>query len=83
VKGTYIFGISASQRVDMTIDRGQATWARPGMMGRPFFHLGNRVFYPSGAPSVRIRFSGERESVTMPINDPAIVLIARRKQAPP
>jgi hypothetical protein len=82
VKGTYIFGISASQRVDVTIDRGQATWARPGMMGRPLFHLGNRVFYPWGAPSVRIRFSGESESVTMTINDPDIVLIARRKQAP-
>jgi hypothetical protein len=82
VKGTYIFGISASQRVDVTIDRGQPTWARPGMMGRPLFHLGNRVFYPWGAPSVRIRFSGEDESVTMTINDPDIVLIARRKQAP-
>jgi hypothetical protein len=30
---------------------------------------------------VRIRFSGESESVTMTINDPDIVLIARRKQA--
>jgi hypothetical protein len=31
--------------------------------------------------AVRIRFSGESESVTMTINDPDIVLIARRKQA--
>jgi hypothetical protein len=86
VKGMYIFGISASQRVDVTIDRGQATWARPGMMGGmmggPLFHLGNRVFYPWGAPSVRVRFSGESESVSMTINDPDIVLIARRKQVP-
>ena len=52
------------------------------MMGRPLFHLGNRVFYPWGAPSVRIRFSGESESVTMTVNDPDIVLSARRKQPP-
>jgi hypothetical protein len=41
-----------------------------------------RVFFPWGAPSVRIRFSGESESVTVTINDPDIVLIVRRKQAP-
>jgi hypothetical protein len=82
VKGTYIFGIATSQRVDVTIDRGQATWARPGMMGRPLFHLGNRAFYPWGAPSVRIRFSGESESAAMTVNDPDVVLVAHRKQAP-
>jgi hypothetical protein len=75
VKGTYIFGIATSQRVDVTIDRGQATWARP------LFHLGNRAFYPWGAPSVRIRFSGESESAAMTVNDPDVVLVAHRKQA--
>jgi len=52
------------------------------MMGRPLFHLGSRVFYPWGAPAVRIRFAEEDGSVTMAINDPDVVLTTRRKQTP-
>jgi hypothetical protein len=82
VKGTYVFGRGMSQQIDVTLDHGQATWARMGMMGRPLFHLGDRVFYPSGAPAVRIRFAEEGGAVTMTINDPDVVLAAKRKQQP-
>jgi hypothetical protein len=82
VEGTYVFGRAKSQQIDVTVDHGQAIWARTGMMGRPLFPLGNRVFYPGGAPAVRIRFAQEGGSVAMTINDPDVVLVAHRKQGP-
>ena len=81
VKGTYIFGTGMNQRIEVTVDHGQATWTRAAMMGRPLFHLGDGIFYPWGAETVRIRFAEEDESVAMIINDPGVVLIARRKRA--
>jgi hypothetical protein len=77
IRGTYVFGRAANQRIELTIERGQATWTRSGMMGRPLTHLGNRVFSPWGAPAVRIRFIQEEGSVKMTINDPDLVLVAR------
>jgi hypothetical protein len=79
LKGTYVFGLAANQQIDVTIDNGQPVWTRKGMMGRPLFHLGNRLFYPWGAPSVRIHFSLDAESAVMTINDPDVVLVAKRK----
>jgi hypothetical protein len=80
VKGTYVFSHGASQRIDVTVENGQATWTRMGMMGRPLFHLGDRVFYPWGASAVRIGFAEEGGAVAMTIRDPDVVLVARRKQ---
>jgi len=87
VKGTYIFGRAANQRIDVTIDNGQALWTRAGMTGRPLFHLGDRTFHPLGAPDVRIRFvesqspaaiPAQNPTVTMNITDSAMVLTATR-----
>jgi hypothetical protein len=50
------------------------------MMGRPLIHLGNLVFYPAGAQSVRIRFAKDKGKIVMTINDPELVLTARRRQ---
>jgi hypothetical protein len=88
--GTYLFGIGASQQIDVTPERRESvstmyspvTWTRKGMMGRPLVHLGDRSFYPAGAPSVRIRFTEEGESMVMTIYDPGVVLIAQRKPGP-
>jgi hypothetical protein len=83
VKGSYIFGRAANQRIDVTIDKGQATWTRAGMTGRPLFHLGDRTFHPLGAPDVRIRFlestSGADPATTMTVTDSTVVLTATRK----
>jgi hypothetical protein len=49
-------------------------------MTRPLFHLGDRVFCPAGAPSVRIRFTEDAGTVLMTVTDVALVLTARRKQ---
>src|ERR1700676_78645 len=86
--GTYVFGFGASQQIDLTAERRESvssmysplTWTRKGMMGRPLVHLGDRSFYPAGAPSVRIRFAEEDVSVVMTIYDPEVVLVAHRRQ---
>jgi hypothetical protein len=92
VKGIYVFGRGANQRIEVSIDKGQATWTRAGMTGRPLFHIGDRNFHPLGAQEVRIRFA-ESESpaaatsvsaisipiITMTVTDCVTVLTATRK----
>jgi hypothetical protein len=86
--GTYVFGLGMSQQIELTVDERQGasslysplTWTRNGMMGRPLIHLGDLVFYPAGAQSVRIRFAEDKGNIVMTINDPELVLTARRRQ---
>lgn len=86
--GTYVFGLSANQRIDVTAERREGvssmysllTWTRKGTMGRPLVHLGDRAFYPAGVPSVRIQFAVEAASVTMTVRDSEVVLVAQREQ---
>jgi hypothetical protein len=86
--GTYVFGLGVSQQIELTIDQRQGassmysplTWVRKGTMGRPLIHLGDLTFYPAGAPSVRIRFAQDKGSIVMTVNDPELVLTARRRQ---
>ena len=80
IVGTYSFGVAASQQVDVTFEQGKLTWARKGMMGRWLVHLGDRTFYPIGAPAVRIRFAEDNGAVEMTIHDPDLVLTARRRK---
>lgn len=79
LQGTYVFGIATNQVIDITFERGSLNWTRKAMMGRPLVHLGDRVFYPVGAPSVRIQFAGDEKSMAMTVSDPQPVLTARRK----
>jgi hypothetical protein len=90
--GTYVFGLGVSQQVELTADLKmyanskmythppQLNWTRKGTMTRPLFHLGDRVFYPAGAPSVRIRFTDDAGTVLMTVTDADLILTARRKQ---
>jgi hypothetical protein len=88
--GTYVFGTGASQQVEITADPKlygtkmypappPLTWTRKGTIGRPLFHLGGRVFYPAGAPHVRIRFADDPGGVIMAVTDPETTLTARKK----
>ncbi len=79
--GTYVFGQGGNQQIDVTADQGQLTWTRKGTMGRGLIHLGNRVFHPMGAAAVRISFVEDNGAVAMTINDPDVVLTARKKPA--
>ncbi len=89
VAGTYNFGSGATQQIDLLIEKRQGlmamysplTWTRKGTMGRPLVHLGNRTFYPAGAPSVRISFTVDKDSVVMNVNDPDLVLTVKRSKS--
>jgi hypothetical protein len=78
--GTYPFGPASSDFIDVTADKSNVTWTRRGTMGRPLFHLGNRVFYPWGAAAVRIRFATDNGEMRMTVHDPGVVLTAYRKK---
>ena len=78
--GTYVFGPVLGQQIDITADKGKLLWTRRGATGRPLFHTGDHAFYPAGAPSVRIRFTEDKEGVLMEIRDPELVLLARRRR---
>ena len=91
--GTYVFGVGVTQQVDLTADLKmyanskmytfppQLNWTRRGTMTRPLFHLGNRTFYPAGAPSVRIHFTEGADGKLMNISDGELALSAWRKIA--
>ena len=75
ILGTYIFGAGSTEQVDVTFEKGRLTWTRKGTIGRWLFHLGDRVFYPSGASAVRIRFTEKDGALLMTVNDPDVVLV--------
>jgi hypothetical protein len=80
ILGTYLFGSTPNEQVDVTFDKGHLTWTRKGTTGRWLFHVGDNVFYPSGAAAVRIRFVEENGTRVMTVSDPDLVLSARMKQ---
>jgi hypothetical protein len=87
IAGTYLFGVGASQQIDVTIEQRQKamsiysplTWTRKGSMGRPLVHVGNGMFYPAGAPSVRIKFAQGYGAMQMTVSDPDVVMITQKK----
>ena len=79
IVGDYVFGSGANDCVEVSAEKNNVMWTRRGTMGRPLFHLGERVFYPWGAPAVRIRFTEDRGVTKMTVHDPDVVLAAFRK----
>lgn len=79
IVGEYPFGSGANDCVDVAKEKNTMMWTRRGTMGRPLFHLGDRVFYPWGASAVRIRFTQQDHATTMTVHDPDIVLTAVRR----
>jgi hypothetical protein len=82
IVGIYIFGVGPSQQIDVTVEPRQKptsiysplTWTRKGSMGRPLVHVGDSVFYPAGAQSVRIKFAQVSGAMQMTVNDPDVVM---------
>lgn len=88
--GTYGFGVGVTQQVEVNADlkmysgskmythAPQLNWTRKGTMTRPLFHLGNREFYPAGAPAVRVRFAEVADGLEMKVTDGELVFSALR-----
>jgi hypothetical protein len=86
IVGIYIFGVGPSQQIDVTAEPRQKTtsiyspltWTRKGSMGRPLVHVGDSVFYPAGAPSVRIKFAQVSGTTQMTVIDPDVVMTVQK-----
>ena len=79
--GIYTFGLSPSDRFEVSLAKSTLTLTRPGTFGRPLTHVGDRVFLPAGAPAVRIRFAAAEAAMTLTVEDPTPVVTARRAKA--
>src|SRR5205823_2885316 len=68
--GSYVFGAGPTERIAITIDRGQLYFMRIGTTARGLVHLGDHVFHPAGAAAVRIRFTpADGQPTTLTIQD--------------
>lgn len=91
--GTYRFGDGPSQVVEVTDDMRaylnspmytyapQLNWGRRNTLARPLFHLGSKVFYPAGAPSIEIRFAGHADAEVMTVHDGGTVVLSASRAA--
>jgi hypothetical protein len=78
--GAYVFGRGSADSIDITVDRGQLTFKRPGMpFGRPLNHVGDRTFFPAGAAAVKIRFAASGGTTTLTVQDGDIVVTAMKR----
>lgn len=79
VVGRYQFGPGARDLFEVDVDRDQLGITRPGADRRFLLHAGDLVFFPSGAPSVKIAFARESGKVLrLTVADPGVLLTATR-----
>jgi hypothetical protein len=78
LSGTYTFGVTPADRIEITAVKNQLQFARPGHYGRGLMHLGAYEFCPVGAENVRIQFAESSGAMTVAVHDPDVVLVARK-----
>ena len=79
ILGTYAFGPGATERLKVSRNnRGALVIQRDGAFERNLFHQGGRVFHPTGAEHVRIRFEPGAPSPELRVEDGPLIVIARR-----
>jgi hypothetical protein len=76
--GQYVYGPGSSERIAIAVSKNTLTFTREGHIARGLTHVGDRAFFPVGAPSVRIAFRPTAEGMTLTIHDPDLILEARR-----
>ena len=81
--GTYVFGAAATDRLIVSNNnRGLLVMRREGGSDQRLFHHGGRVFNPTGAEAVRIRFEPSGGPVaTLDVSDGPVQLRARKVAA--
>lgn len=78
LSGTYLFGVTPADRIEVTANKNQLQFGRPGHYARGLLHLGAYEFCPIGAENVRIRFAESAGAMTVTVHDPDLVLRARK-----
>jgi hypothetical protein len=79
IVGAYTFGTGATERFTVSRNnRGSLVIQRDGAFERNLFHQGGRVFHPTGAEHVRIRFAPGTPSPELRVEDGPLVVVARR-----
>jgi hypothetical protein len=79
ILGSYAFGTGATERLIVAVNsRGSLVIQREGAPERNLFHLGSRVFHPTGAEAVRIRFPAGERATSVTVEDGPLVVTARR-----
>ena len=78
--GRYVFG--AKPRDFFVVEPYQhgLSLGRAEAVARPLSHLGERVFSPAGAETVRIRFSPSNPAASLTVHDPGLVVTALRRE---
>jgi len=79
--GDYVYGPGVDERITIATSNNAnsaLTFTRPGRGSRGLTHVGDRTFFPVGAPKVQIKFRTSASGVTMSVFDPGLVLEARK-----
>ncbi len=79
IAGSYAFGVGPTERIDISVNKGQLLFTRAGTTARRLFPLSDRAFYPAGSSAVQIRFAGDAPNMSLSVHDPDLVLTARRQ----
>jgi hypothetical protein len=78
--GDYVFGSGPTERVAIAVSSNNLlTFTRVGSSGRNLVHVGDRTFFPVGAPLVKVRFQSSPSGMRLTVHDPDLVLEATRK----
>lgn len=79
ILGTYVYGDSKDEQIQILVERGELRIKRIGRVGRRLARTGVRQYHPTGAPDVRIRFDRSSEPASkLTIEDAALSLVAER-----
>lgn len=76
--GEYVYGQAADERITIAVANNTLSFTRSGRSARNLGHVGDRTFFPVGAPLVRIVFKSTAAGMTLTVIDPEVVLEARR-----
>ena len=78
ILGTYVYGKSENEQVQILVERGELRIKRIGRVGRRLARTGEREYRPAGAPEVRIRFDQSNPANSLTIEDAALSVVAKR-----
>jgi hypothetical protein len=76
--GDYVYGAAADERITIAVSKNGVTFTRRGASARNLVHVGDRAFFPVGAPNVRIAFRQSPAGMRLTIHDGELVLEATR-----